>query len=155
MGPAGGAFQPGPELELLRSFYQDPRPARLKQIFQAFVYDESAFDLDGIVARRYEFAVREEVRRSYEAMMGGGPVPLAPALLARIQQPILILHGRFDRIVPLEGSLWLLRHLAHAELKVYDRCGHWVQMERWETMREDIRAFFLGAAVKHPSPRPS
>src|SRR5579884_2818262 len=38
MGPAGGAFTPGPELALMRSFSTDLRPARLKQVFRAFLY---------------------------------------------------------------------------------------------------------------------
>lgn len=147
MGPAGGAFTPGPELALMRAFNSDPRPARLKQVFRSFVYrDESIPDLDQIVAQRFVLATRPEAIEAYEAMMGEGPIPLPPTLLGRIEQPILILHGRFDRIVPLESSIWLLQHLKHAELKVYDRCGHWVQLERWESMRDDIRAFVKGHA---------
>jgi pimeloyl-ACP methyl ester carboxylesterase len=131
----------------MRAFNSDPRPARLKQVFRSFVYrDESIPDLDQIVAQRFALATRPEAIEAYEAMMGEGPIPLPPTLLGRIEQPILILHGRFDRIVPLESSIWLLQHLKHAELKVYDRCGHWVQLERWESMRDDIRAFVKGHA---------
>jgi 2-hydroxymuconate-semialdehyde hydrolase len=148
MGPAGGVLTSSPELALMRSFTSDPRPARLKQVFRSFVYsDESIPDLDQLVAQRFALATRPEAMEAYEAMMGEGPVPLPPTLLRRIEQPILILHGRFDRIVPLESSIWLLQHLKHAELKVYDRCGHWVQLERWESMRDDIRAFARGTPV--------
>jgi len=144
MGPAGGAFTPGPELALMRAFNADPRPARLKQVFRSFVYsDDSLPGLDELVNQRFALATRPEAMEAYEAMMGEGPVPLPPTLLSRIPHPVLILHGRFDRIVPLESSIWLLQHLKHAELKVYDRCGHWVQLERWESMRDDIRSFIL------------
>jgi pimeloyl-ACP methyl ester carboxylesterase len=148
MGPAGGVLTSSPELALMRSFTSDPRPARLKQVFRSFVYsDESIPDLDQLVAQRFALATRPEAMEAFEAMMGEGPVPLPPTLLGRIEQPILILHGRFDRIVSLESSIWLLQHLKHAELKVYDRCGHWVQLERWESMRDDIRAFARGTPV--------
>ncbi|WP_112425845.1 alpha/beta fold hydrolase [Thermogemmatispora tikiterensis] len=157
MGPAGGAFTPGPELALMRSFSTDLRPARLKQVFRAFLYsDEAIPDLDELVERRYALAAQPEALEAYEAMMVDGPTPLPPALLSRIRHPILILHGRFDRIVPLESSIWLLQHLQAAELKVYDRCGHWIQLERWEAMQADIRAFLqhpMTAARRHEAER--
>jgi len=50
-----------------------------------------------------------------------------------------IFHGRQDRIVPLETSLYFLEHLKNAELHVLDRCGHWAQTQRWDAMLPALR----------------
>ncbi|QZA33817.1 alpha/beta hydrolase [Hydrogenibacillus sp. N12] len=147
MGSAGGQFSPPPEIARMLSFYQDPRVDRYREIMRSFLCDPmntKAFaDFDAMVQQRYQAAMREELKRSYEAMFNPPLPPLSPSALSMIRHEILLIHGRQDRVVPLEGSLYFLRHLPNAELIVYDRCGHWAQIERWETMRRDIRWFFL------------
>lgn len=146
MGSAGGQFEPTPELNLMRNFYQDPRLERYREIIRNFVYDVRIFpDFEGLVRLRYESAMQPETRRSYEAMMAsGGPITVPPASLGSIEHNILLIHGRYDRIVPLQSSIYLLSHLPHAELVVLDRCGHWVQIERWDAMGPLVRRFFRG-----------
>jgi pimeloyl-ACP methyl ester carboxylesterase len=53
-------------------------------------------------------------------------------MLSAIAVPVLIIHGRFDRMVPLEGALRLLNYLPEADLVVLDKCGHWPPIERPE-----------------------
>ena len=52
------------------------------------------------------------------------------ASLAKIQASTLVLHGREDRVVPLECGQLLARAIPRADLHVFGRCGHWVQTER-------------------------
>lgn len=40
------------------------------------------------------------------------------------------LHGRDDEVIPLATSLRLLSLIEPAQLHVFGRCGHWVQIER-------------------------
>jgi pimeloyl-ACP methyl ester carboxylesterase len=49
--------------------------------------------------------------------------------LSALPQPTLIVHGRDDRIVPLECSLRLLQLIPKARLHVFGQCGHWTQIE--------------------------
>ncbi|MGH8744610.1 MAG: pimeloyl-ACP methyl ester esterase BioH [Burkholderiales bacterium] len=42
----------------------------------------------------------------------------------KLRQPVLLLHGAADSLVPLGAALWLKRHLPRAKLEVFERCGH-------------------------------
>ena len=44
--------------------------------------------------------------------------------LADVRQPVLILHGEQDRMVPVAHGEWLARHLPSAELRLYPGDGH-------------------------------
>jgi pimeloyl-ACP methyl ester carboxylesterase len=44
--------------------------------------------------------------------------------LADVRQPVLILHGEQDRMVPVGHGAWLARHLPAAELRLYPDDGH-------------------------------
>lgn len=147
MGSAGGQFTAPPEIVRMLSFYQDPRIDRYREIMKSFLYDptntEAYPDFEVMVQKRFQATMRDELKLSYEAMFNPPLPPLSSSALSMIQQKILLIHGRQDRVVPLEGSLYFLRHLPKAELIVYDRCGHWAQIERWDTMKENIRCFFL------------
>lgn len=129
-----------PELLRLLSFYADPRLSRYRELMHSFVYERGDFPgMEEIVQTRYKIAMDPEVRRTseimFEAMRNGiETLIMPPSLLNRIPNQVLIIHGRQDRIVPLETSLYLLEHLRHAELHVLDRCGHWAQVERWDAM---------------------
>jgi pimeloyl-ACP methyl ester carboxylesterase len=67
---------------------------------------------------------------------------MPPSVLAKLPHEVLILHGRQDRIVPLDTSLYLLQHLKRASLFVIDRSGHWAQLERWDIMRPMLERHF-------------
>ncbi|ADG07537.1 alpha/beta fold hydrolase [Kyrpidia tusciae] len=147
MGSAGGQFGVTPELMRMLSFYQDPRHPRYREIIRSFVYDPTDTSLfpnfEGMVEQRYREAIREDLKRSYETMFNPPLPPLSPSALASIPHEVLLVHGRQDRVVPLEGSLYLLKNLCKAELVIYDRCGHWAQIERWDAMRAEISRFLL------------
>jgi pimeloyl-ACP methyl ester carboxylesterase len=52
------------------------------------------------------------------------------AALRELPQQTLLIHGRDDRVIPLEVSERMLRLIPHAQLHVFGECGHWVQIER-------------------------
>ena len=57
------------------------------------------------------------------------PVPLWGEV-HKIRQPVLLCWGRDDRVAPVEGALFPARRMSRADLRIYSRCGHWVQIER-------------------------
>lgn len=67
---------------------------------------------------------------------------MPPNLLGRMPHEVLIFHGRQDRVVPLDTSLYLIQHLKNAELMVLDKCGHWAQLERWDVMGPMMKKHF-------------
>src|SRR5213594_1977950 len=50
--------------------------------------------------------------------------------LAGIQPPVLLIHGRYDRMVPFEVSLAILNHIADSRLVLLNNCGHWPPFEK-------------------------
>jgi 2-hydroxy-6-oxo-octa-2,4-dienoate hydrolase len=63
---------------------------------------------------------------------------------AGIEVPTLILHGREDRVIPVEMGLKLGRAMPNAQFHMFGRCGHWVQAERYEDFVA-LTHRFLGA----------
>jgi pimeloyl-ACP methyl ester carboxylesterase len=66
---------------------------------------------------------------------------------------VLLLWGQEDRAGAIDVALQLLRRLQDAELHVFPRCGHWVQVERREEFNHLVLEFFTrrqGSAARRP-----
>lgn len=50
--------------------------------------------------------------------------------LHKIAAPTLLLWGRDDRTISLEGAQIMLKYIRDVQLHVFGNCGHWVQLER-------------------------
>lgn len=68
--------------------------------------------------------------------------------LEAITVPALILHGREDRMIPLDVAVRMHRHIADSELHVFGQCGHWVQVEREDQFVEQLDNFLGGRAAR-------
>jgi pimeloyl-ACP methyl ester carboxylesterase len=66
--------------------------------------------------------------------------------LSALQAPSLIIHGREDRVIPLQTSLTLLQTLPNAQLHVFGQCGHWTQIEHANTFNRLVRDFLTEGA---------
>jgi 2-hydroxymuconate-semialdehyde hydrolase len=134
MGSGGGPFPPGEDLLKLITFYDDPTVASMADLMQRFAYDPAVFGgrLEEIAADRLAQASRQDVRRSHLATFDptGGPVRFTPEDLARLPHEVLVLHGREDRMLPLDHPYWLATHIPRAQLHVLPRSGHWIQIEQ-------------------------
>lgn len=136
---SGGApnLPPSPGLTHLRSFYADPSAESLEGLLTEFVHDVDALrgTVDRVVGERMSYIEREDVRRSHEASFDMTPPRrfFSPEELGSLELPVLCLHGRDDRIIPVEASRYFAEHLPDADLYVIGQCGHWTQIEHPET----------------------
>lgn len=149
MGSGGAPDMPvSPGLADLRTFYADPSEERLKQLMVQFVHDPVPFDgvADQIARERMAYVQREDVSRSHAAAFhpDGPRRTFDPEELAGIDHPTLVLHGRQDRIIPLEASLYFADHLPNADLFVLGRCGHWTQIEQRRAFETLLTRFVEG-----------
>lgn len=64
--------------------------------------------------------------------------------LAQIRQPVLILHGRQDRMVPFERGEELAHLLPNARLQALDPAGHQFHSEQFDTVLRAIIDFVEG-----------
>ena len=78
------------------------------------------------------------------------PMPLTQAagLLQQLRQPVCLIWGEQDRILPLDQASWLRDHLPRAELHVLPEVGHAPQEEAPEQVNEIIIAF-LARSLKN------
>ncbi len=152
MGSIGVTYPITPEIDRLWGFYEDPSLKMFRNVIRWFVYDESflANSLDAIAKTRFEAAMNPEVQRSFQAMF---PAPRQKVLddlavpdlaLRRMTHPTLLVHGRDDRIVPVDTSLHLLQRLPHAQLHVFGQCSHWTQIEFAKSFNQLLAQFFGG-----------
>lgn len=152
MGPVGAPYKITPEIDRLWGFYEDPSEQMFKNVIRWFVYDDAfiADRLDGIAKTRFAASLDPDVRRSFMAMF---PAPrqkvlddlVVPELaLRRMHNPILLIHGRDDKIVPMETSLYLLERLSNVQLHVFGQCSHWIQIEHAKRFNQALLEFFCG-----------
>jgi len=64
----------------------------------------------------------------------------------RLRQPVLIVWGRHDRLVPLSDGERLLRAVPHARMEVIERCGHCPQLERPDRFLRIVEPFLRARA---------
>lgn len=87
-----------------------------------------------VVRSRYEASLDEshiEFYHLYNAAFAkrGGMDPLWRDV-HKIKAPTLLLWGRDDRTITLDGADIMLKQIRDVQLHVFGRCGHWVQLER-------------------------
>ncbi len=129
------------------AFYDDPSPERMLRMLQPFSANPAQLPepLSSIAARRFETAMRPQVRRSFESMWaaGGDGLELADEDLRAIDRPVLLLHGRDDTLADPARSLRLSRMLPDADLCVLSGAGHWLHLDRPAMFRALVTAFLL------------
>jgi pimeloyl-ACP methyl ester carboxylesterase len=64
--------------------------------------------------------------------------------LTGIQAPVLLIHGRYDRMVPFEVSIAILNHIADSRLVLLNNCGHWPPFEKPAEWAAHVLAFLRG-----------
>ena len=69
--------------------------------------------------------------------------------LATLQLPVLLIHGRQDRVVPVEHCAEVAGALRHAAVRWVDACGHFPQIEHVEAVNGWLVDFLVG----RPAPR--
>jgi len=92
---------------LRRSFYHQPDASRLEQL------------------GAYASAVPGEA--ALQALKSQAALDLTD-VLATLQMPAVVVHGRYDQARPIAHAEWLVKHLPHAELILLD-CGHTPMVE--------------------------
>lgn len=146
MGAGGAPVPMTPDLMALIRFFDQPTVDAMAALMTSFVHDPSAFgdDLNGIAAQRMTRALRPEVERSHRAtFMPGGPLPITAESMATITNPVLVIHGDDDRLVPLASGQWYAEVLPQAHLEVIPDAGHWLQIEQHDRFVGLVRTFLI------------
>ncbi|MFC5428835.1 alpha/beta fold hydrolase [Paraburkholderia denitrificans] len=57
----------------------------------------------------------------------------------------MLIHGRDDRVVSFETSLYLLANVPNSRLVLLNRCGHWAMIEHPEEFNCLVGDFIANA----------
>ncbi|GLZ12001.1 putative hydrolase, alpha/beta fold protein [Actinomadura sp. NBRC 104425] len=153
MAPGGGWLPFGPtptegQKAMYRYFNGDgPSEKKMAAFIRTMVFDHKKFGAD-VVRARYEASLDEShiaFYHRYNAAFAkrGGMDPLWRDL-HKIKAPTLLLWGRDDRTITLDGAQLMLRQIRDVQLHVFGRCGHWVQLERQREFEELVTGFLTG-----------
>ncbi len=95
-------------------------------------------------ARAAYLATLRHVRVDFEAH-----APDYRRAIATLDLPVLLIHGRQDRVVPPTHCAQVAEGFARATVRWVDECGHFPQIERAETVNRWLVDFLVG----RPAPR--
>lgn len=149
MGAAGLDFELTPGLDAVWGY--EPSRENMRDLIRLFAHDPSLATED-LVDMRFKASRRPGVQESYARMF---PAPRqagirllaqAEGRIAQLPHETLIVHGREDRVIPLEGSERLHRLIDRSQLRVFGRCGHWTQIEYPARFTRLVRDFLAEAA---------
>ncbi|MDR1913566.1 MAG: alpha/beta fold hydrolase [Clostridiales bacterium] len=124
-----------------------PSEANMEELLEIFTFDHS-FSTPALIKSRYESSMQPGFQESFSSMF---PAPRQTGVdgmagnenyIKYIPHKTLIIHGREDRVIPLENSLKLIQMIPNAELHVFGKCGHWTQIERTNEFA-DLLLYFL------------
>jgi 4,5:9,10-diseco-3-hydroxy-5,9,17-trioxoandrosta-1(10),2-diene-4-oate hydrolase len=139
MAPGGGWLPFGPtptegQKEMFRYYNAGgPSEKKMANFIRTMVFDHKQFGAD-VVKARYEASLDAshiEFYHRYNAAFAKrhGMDPLWRDL-HKIKAPTLLLWGRDDRTITLDGAQIMLKQIRNVQLHVFGNCGHWVQLER-------------------------
>ena len=124
-----------------------PGVEQMREVIGLFAHDRRLIT-DDLIQLRYQASLSPPVRDSWQAMF---PAPrqrwvddlaLSGAELASVQVPVLLVHGRDDRVVPWRASsAQLIDLLPDARLHVLPGCGHWTMIEKTAEFLAVVRPF--------------
>jgi 2-hydroxymuconate-semialdehyde hydrolase len=145
MGAAGVKWEVTPGLAACWGY--EPSFEAMRNLLDIFAYDRSIVT-DELAQLRYEASIRPGFQESFRTMF---PHPFQRWLdalasdeddLRTLDKEVLLIHGREDRVVPLESSLRILNLIPKAQLHVFGQCGHWTQIEKSADFTRLTRDFF-------------
>lgn len=102
-----------------------------------------------LVSHEYRVRTAPEGRAAYLATLRGvrrdlaDGAPVYRAAMAQSRCPVLVIHGRQDRVVPFGHAQSVVRGVPRAEGRWLDRCGHFPQIEHAAAVNDWLGEFLF------------
>jgi len=126
----------------------EPSFESMQELIQLFSYDEKAAKNEELVRLRYEASIKPEIKEAFAAMFfesrqeRADEISLSDEEIKNIKTKTLLFHGLNDKVILFEDTSYkLVQLLPHAELHLFNECGHWTQIEKTEPFIDHILAF--------------
>jgi pimeloyl-ACP methyl ester carboxylesterase len=133
MGAPGVGMTLTEGLAALRAY--EPSHDAMRDLLRNYFAVDPAMITDELVAIRYEASIADGAFEAYRAMFldprhAGSELGITEDEVRAIGTPTLLVHGREDKVVPVQVSITMLGLFPNADLHVFSACGHWTQIER-------------------------
>lgn len=134
MGAAGISFPLTDGLDAVWGY--DPSLENMQDLMKVFAWSEELGNNAELARMRYEASIRPGFHESFSQMF---PAPRQNGIedlatpedqIAGIVAPTLIVHGRDDKVIPLDNAYRFHQLIDNSQLHVYGQCGHWTQIEK-------------------------
>jgi 2-hydroxymuconate-semialdehyde hydrolase len=145
MGSAGIAFPITEGLD--RVWGYTPSLENMRGLLDVFAYDRNLVN-DELARMRYEASIRPGFQEAFSHMF---PAPrqrgvdglASPVEAIRaLPHETMVVHGREDKVIPLDSSYQLFGLIPKAQLHVFGQCGHWTQIEHAARFNQLVGDFF-------------
>ncbi len=153
MGSVGVPFPITPGLDAVWGY--QPSLETMKGLLDIFAHSR-ALVTDELAELRWRASIRPGFQESFSAMF---PAPRqrwvdamasAEADIRALPHETLVIHGREDRVIPLQTSLSLAEWIPNSQLHVFGHCGHWTQIEHAQRFVRLVGDFLREGDLAHP-----
>jgi 2-hydroxymuconate-semialdehyde hydrolase/2-hydroxy-6-oxo-octa-2,4-dienoate hydrolase len=133
MGAPGVGMTVTDGLLALRGY--TPSHDAMRDLLRNYFAVDPAMITDELVEIRYQASIADGAYEAYRTMFfdprhAGSELGITEDEVRAIATPTLLVHGREDKVVPVQVSVTMLGLLPKADLHVFSACGHWTQIER-------------------------
>lgn len=117
----------------------------IRDTLELFVVDKSLVT-DELVELRYQSALNDTASDRLKEVVAArdrdrDALPLDFDVLAKLDIPVLLIHGTQDRVIPVSRTWDLLNTIPNADAHIFSQCGHWSQVERAEEFNAVITQY--------------
>jgi 2-hydroxymuconate-semialdehyde hydrolase len=121
----------------------------IRNTLELFVVDKSLVT-DDLVKLRYASALNDTASDRLQEVVAARDrdreaLPLDFDVLAKLEIPVLLIHGTQDQVIPVSRTWDLLNVIPHADAHIFSQCGHWSQVER----ADDFNRLILDYLASH------
>lgn len=126
--------------------YQPSEEAMGDLMRNTFAHDGTRVT-DDMIRGRYEASVRPGIAEAFSSMFPAPRQRWVDSMaypfdeLQNIEHETLLVHGRDDKVIPLETSLTMMQLIPNSRLHVFGKCGHWTQIEHADAFAALVTEF--------------
>ncbi len=124
-----------------------PSVENMRKVIELLSSNPSVVGED-LVRIRYEASIQPGFQETYEKMFSPPYQKHIDEMdvedrLSEIKAPVLVIHGKLDKVIPYQISIRIFEKLPNAELHIFGDCGHWTQIEKKDEFNELVKDFLL------------
>jgi len=117
----------------------------IRETLELFVVNKDLVT-DDLVKLRYQSALNDTATDRLKEVVAARDrdrteLPLDFERLAKLDIPVLLIHGMQDHVIPVSRTWEILNTIPHADAHVFSQCGHWSQVERADEFNEVVSSY--------------